>query len=146
MCSSSSNLDLYCVPFFVEWTLRVLCFVASSFFLFFYLNYYLFLFPFVALIITSWIVDIMLLTQHIVTFQSDSRSSASPADRARWILFELLPKYYMPQKINTDLWIWNKMVMHSNSSWFPWGIIPSNGLKFKTNNLYVAFWEMLLKT
>lgn len=29
--------------------------------------------------------------------------------------------------------------MHSNSSWFPWGIIPSNGLKVKNNSLYVAF-------
>jgi len=45
----------------------------------------------------------LLLTQHIVTLQSDSLSSASPADCARWVLFELLLKYYTPQKINTDL-------------------------------------------
>lgn len=127
--------------FFLKPRLLLCTFVYAINSYFFLLHLFLFkllfysLFPFVPLVITSWRADMLLLTQHIVTFQSDSLNSASPADYARWVLFELLPKYYMPQKINTDLWIWNKMVMHSNSSWFPWGIIPLNGLKFKRNTL-----------
>lgn len=91
------------------------------------------------LIHTSWTPNMLLLIQHILTFHYDSLSSASSAGCARWVLSELLPKYYMPQKINTDVWIWNKMIIHHNSIWFPWGIIPSKELKFRSNSLYAAF-------